>query len=119
MKQIQPEITAWRKKAQHLPMFMRDFHDQKDLFKMIHELTTIEPDRAGKEISWVDGYIYAIDTFLWAMARFGYTLQKTSKKLDFEDIKEVIEFQREERGRAFESLLTSIKDKETNEQDNM
>ncbi len=90
---------------------MRDFHDQKDLFKMIHELTIIEPDPIRKEITWVDGHIYTIDVFLRAMARFGYTLQKTSKKLDFEDIKEVIEFQREERGRKFASLLTPIKGK--------
>lgn len=111
MKQVNPKITEWRKKAQHLPMFMRDFHDQKDLFKMIHELTIIEHDPIRREITWVDGQIYTIDIFLWAMARFGYTLQKTNKKLDFEDIQETIEFQREERGRKFDSLLTPIKSK--------
>ncbi len=109
MKQIDSRIIEWRKKTQHLPMFMRDFHDQKDLFKMIHELTITESDTIREEITWSEGHIYTIDTFLWAMARFGYTLQKTGKKLDFEDIKEVIEFQREERGRKFASLLTSIK----------
>lgn len=111
MKEIDPKIIEWRKKQQHLPMFMRDFHDQKDLFKMIHELTITPPDDLRKEITWIDGQIYVMDTFLRAMARFGYTLQKTGKKCDFEDIQEVIEFQREERGRKFDSLLTSIKSK--------
>ena len=101
MKQIDPKITEWKKKAQHLPMFMRDFHDQKDLFKMIDELTIIEPDELRKPLTWQEGMIYTIDTFLWAMARFGYTLQKTSKKLDFEDIQETIKIQNDIRAQSF------------------
>ena len=105
MKEIDPKITEWRKKSQHLPKFMRDFHDQKDLFKMIHELTIIEPEALNKVISWMDGHIYVIDVFLWAMARFGYTLQKTSKKLDFEDIHETIESQNGVRRQSFAGIL--------------
>ncbi len=110
MKQIDPKITEWKKKAQHLPKFMRDFHDQKDLFKMIDELTIIEPDEIRRPLTWQEGMIYSIDTFLWAMARFGYTLQKTSKKLDFEDIQETIKVQNDARSQRFAGILNRSRD---------
>ena len=57
------------------------FHDQKNLFKTIQEVSGNAdwPD-------WVHAHIYALDGFLWFMARHGYTLQKTRTKLPFDDI---------------------------------
>lgn len=103
---IDPRVTAWRKEGKHLPKFIRDFHDQKDLFKTIHELT-IAPEEDGKQISWMEGQIYAIDTFLWFMARHGYTLQKTSKKLPFEDIEETVRTSTQIRDETSLNLLLS------------
>lgn len=91
-------------------MFMRDFHDQKDLFKTVHRQTPhdITNDDSGK-VSWVDGQIYTIDVFLWFMARHGYTLQKTKKNLDFDDIGDTLRSdatkRREEEASMIETLL--------------
>ena len=69
--------------GEHLPALMRDFHDQKDLFKSIHELV----DFGGHdEVTWVAGHCYVIDIFLWFMAKRGYTLQRSRKRLPFRDI---------------------------------
>ena len=97
MKQVASNVISWRKKGKHLPRFMRDFHDQKDLFKTMHDLTIQEENK----ISWIDGHIYVIDMFLWFMARFGYTLQKTKTRLDFEGIEETIKSNIEHRAELF------------------
>jgi len=60
----------------HLPKFMRDFHDQKELFK------TIEFVLGPGNVSWVEGHIYVIDRFLKFMAMHGYTLRKTRQGRD-------------------------------------
>lgn len=89
-KKIDPRVAEWRKEQGHLPPFLRDFHDQKEFFKDMHHLFEgrIEEDEYIKDISWVAGQVYTIDIFLWHMARFGYTLQKTrAKGLKFQDIK--------------------------------
>jgi len=96
------ELKEWRKKGEHLPTFMRDFHDQKDLFKAVHNLTEHE---ITERLSWVDAHIYTIDMFLWFMARHGYTLQKSRKKVNFEDINKNIEHCNNERAKTFSALL--------------
>ena len=70
----------------NLPDFMKDFHDQKDLFKTIWSWW-------GKEIEdelnikWVNAMIFTIDKFLWFMGLHGYKLQKDrTKDVDFFDI---------------------------------
>jgi hypothetical protein len=78
------KLKAWMEKGGYLPQFMRDFHDQKDVFKTIHEI--INQNEAANKIGWVDGQIYTIDVFLWFMARRGYTLQRCRKDLPFQDI---------------------------------
>jgi len=65
-----------------LPEILRDFHDQKDIFKGMHR------EYEGSEslsIPWITGHIYTIDCFLWFMASRGYPLQKTRKKLKFRE----------------------------------
>ena len=79
-------MENWLESLKYLPSFMRDFHDQKDLFKCIHERTDPSPD----DITWVQGHIYVVDKFLWFMARRGYTLQKNRTNLSFRDIEEDI-----------------------------
>lgn len=81
-------IDKWRESGKHLPNFMRDFHDQKDVFKAMYFKQ--DCGSAG-DIGWVQGQIYVIDCFLWFMAKRGYTLQKSRKNLDFQDIQKDIE----------------------------
>lgn len=79
------ELLDWLKSGEHLPAKMRDFHDQKDLFKSIHYLQK-DNEGADKNPSWSQGHVYIIDYFLWFMASRGYTLQKTRKKcVEFKD----------------------------------
>ena len=75
----------WLKAGKHLPAPLRDFHDQKDVFKAMHSL--ISPDNLSlQRVSWVDGQCYVIDIFLWFMARRGWTLQRVRAKGDFRDL---------------------------------
>ena len=65
--------------GRYLPTFMRDFHDQKDLFKSISEWA-YKDNPNQDDISWVQGHIYVIDIFLHFMALHGYILKKTQSK---------------------------------------
>lgn len=80
-------LAAWLKSGEYLPAFMRDFHDQKDIFKAMH-FTITNADENGNAR---DGHIYVVDTFLWYMARCGYTLQRSRKGVEFRDMDEDIE----------------------------
>lgn len=65
--------------GEYLPQKLRDFQDQKNLFKSMHHL--YQGSENAKEMpSWVQGHVYTIDWFLWFMASRGYTLQKCRKK---------------------------------------
>lgn len=96
-------IHKYLSEQRFLPSFMRDFHDQKDLFKGISQLCKTQ------KISWVDAHIYVIDCFLRFMAIHGYTLQKTRvKNMDFKDILETIRHENERRDKASADVLNSI-----------
>lgn len=84
----QEAVTAWLKSGEYLPPFMRDFHDQKDVFKALDDVVQNrrETDSYTRDLSWVTAQVYTVDVFLWMMARHGYTLQKTRKRLTFRDI---------------------------------
>lgn len=75
-------FREWRSKGRHLPAFMRDFHDQKDLFKLM-DATAQFQNKDLREYSrhpdWIKAMTYTIDIFLWTMARYGYTLQPIRK----------------------------------------
>lgn len=85
------EIRQWRAEGKHLPEFMRDFHDQKDLFKTIHRRYTERPEGAN----WVQAHIYTVDFFLWFMAQHGYTLQRSRARLPFDDLQATVAADRE------------------------
>jgi len=85
-------LSEFMENGNYLPEFLRDFHDQKDLFKRINEI--VENAKAREEKvdqiirnypDWISAHIYVIDFFLWYMAKCGYTLQKNRSKLDFID----------------------------------
>ena len=77
------KLQKWLSSGKYLPSFLRDFHDQKDLFKSIYHIYEIDGSEPH-DIPWVNAHIFVIDKFLWFMASRGYTLQKTrTKGLDF------------------------------------
>jgi hypothetical protein len=99
------DLIRWREEGAHLPDFMRDFHDQKDLFKSIAGIPPPPSSIAAAEINWMQAHVYTIDRFLWFMARHGYTLQKSRAKLPFSDIGETLGQMVKDRREAESSIL--------------
>lgn len=90
-----------------LPDFMRDFHDQKDLFKAIHSLYSRNPDNKIP-CNWVDNHVWTIDFFLWFMADHGYTLQKyRGKTFKACDIHKTIKDERDRKSDLISSILNN------------
>ena len=80
------ELKNWLESGEYLPEILRDFHDQKDIFKVMHMLYQQDAEQAKDMPNWVNGQIYTIDWFLWFMASRGFTLQKSRKDIDFRPI---------------------------------
>lgn len=67
--------TNWLHSGKYLPRFLRDFHDQKSVFKWIGE--RVEAARQKRKangehdyiegVNWVAAHVYVIDNFLWFM----------------------------------------------------
>lgn len=72
--------------SKYLPDFIKDFDDQKVLFKRLDRLVQARNDVYTKDVNWIAGQVYTIDVFLWFMAKHGYTLQKNRRKIEFENI---------------------------------
>lgn len=108
------DVTEWMKSGMYLPECLRDFHDQKDIFKAIHQTINVEGHDYCKDVSWVSGQCYVIDIFLWYMAKRGYTLQRTHKKGDFRNLYEDVKAQRDHRNNTL--LQSMLYQKEGNKE---
>lgn len=97
------KLSKWLTSGEYLPHFMRDFHDQKDVFKAMHHTITNANENGNPR----DGHIYVIDTFLWYMARCGYTLQKSRKDVPFKEMQDDIYRYKSEVSSAFSAMLSS------------
>lgn len=97
------ELEKWLESGEYLPEFMRDFHDQKDVFKAMHNTITNANENGNPR----DGHIYVVDTFLWYMGRCGYTLQKSRKQVEFKDMDDDIERMRREFSEKFRDILSA------------
>lgn len=97
------KLAKWLESGEYLPEFMRDFHDQKDVFKAMHNTITNANENGNPR----DGHIYVVDTFIWYMARCGYTLQKSRKQVEFKDIGDDIERMRREVSEKFRDMLNA------------
>jgi len=102
---IDKSIIDWREEGKHLPSILRDFHDQKDVFKLVHALTREKEESAIRRPTWVEGQVYVIDTFLWCMARHGYTLQRSRARLPFESLEENIKAMKAEEADSLRMIL--------------
>lgn len=114
MPQNNVSAAEYTKSLEYLPDFMRDFHDQKDLFKAIHELYKNNESLQKMPNSWVENHIFVIDYFLWFMGQHGYKLQKIRKKgVAFFDIADTIEEMRKKRMKTLSELLNQTNGKST------
>lgn len=103
------DLEKWRKDGRHLPKFLRDFHDQKEFFKFLHEFNDPKNIDMIKDIDWVKGQIYFFDICLWTLARYGWTLQKNSSKQSFEDLDVIMREFAEKRNEMFSKILLDNK----------
>lgn len=100
-------VDQWREAGHYLPDFLKDFHDQKDVFKTIHQTIDVEDNTGAREVSWVAGHCYVIDVFLWFMAKHGYTLQRSRANVKFADLNLTLGLAADVRSEAFASMLGS------------
>jgi hypothetical protein len=80
------KLSNWMTSGGYLPPALRDFHDQKEVFKTMHEIVAIPDNDYAKNVDWITGQVYVIDVFLWFMAKRGYTLQRSRQRLPFHDL---------------------------------
>ena len=107
---VQRRSVKHFKSAKHIPLLMRDFHDAKDVFKV---LATIENPIGGKEaqesLPWCDGHGFIVDFFLYDLAHSGYVLQKSQKKFDFKDMEKDIQIYKNKVSDNLASILKATK----------
>lgn len=99
-------LDSWLKSGRYLPAPLRDFHDQKEVFKAMHEIIQERPGDTIKRPSWIEGQVYVIDIFLWFMARRGYTLQRTRRRGEYRDLEADVRGQTERRNAAYMAALS-------------
>lgn len=105
---MNPQLQAWRQAGKHLPDFLKDFHDQKDVFIAMHEMFG-EPNKDAtiKRPSVVEGQCYVVDCFLWFMARHGYTLQRSRAGLEFDCLADNVKAIKGHRAELFAQALSA------------
>lgn len=110
-KHMQADFDRWRRAGEYLPEFMRDFHDQKDLFKALQDVVDRANAKNGSHrslnASWTEYHIYTVDIFLWVLAAHGYTLQRSRRRFGFRDIYDFAGQARADALEAMASILTS------------
>lgn len=95
------EVKSYQLSQEYMPERLRDFHAQKELFKVIHEL--VDTDKFG--VNLFQAHCYVVDVFLWFMAAHGYTLQKSKKHIDFACLDETLKGQKNIRTDLFLKLF--------------
>jgi len=97
---MKSKYADWIAGGKYLPEPLRDFHDQKRLFKRIQVNVENKIRRNKQErgydpylqgINWCMAHVYVIDFFLWFMALHGYTLQRSRQKFAFDDLDETMQ----------------------------
>lgn len=101
------QLKQWRDAQKHLPEFMRDFHNCKQLFKGISEYIVCEDDHPANQVNWRQAHCYTIDVFLWFMAQHGYTLQRCRAKQNFDDLDALLNDLDRQRREAFTAAMTA------------
>ena len=101
--------SEYNTEKKYLPDFLKDFHDQKELFKTMHEAWAERLEKELPAFNWRDSHIYTIDFFLWFMGLHGYKLQKISAKdVEFYDLDATIKASKERRDDISFKVLSSV-----------
>ena len=90
-------VDEFLRSGEYLPDILRDFHDQKDVFKAMHKIIQERPADPIIRPDWITGQCYVIDVFLWFMAQRGYTLQRSKRHCDFRDLATDVRLAHEEK----------------------
>ena len=99
------DYMQYNEEKKNLPDFMKDFHDQKDLFKTIYEWGLKNEHFKDLPNSWADNHVFVIDYFLWFMSIHGYKLQRIKSDIAFCDIHATIEQYKNERIKKLSLVL--------------
>ena len=105
----------WQKAKKMKPVILKDFHDQKDLFKTLFDLMPYEDKEDENDfyrINWTQAHVFVIDKFLPFMAMHGYTLQRSRKKVLFFDINKTIKEFKDKIAEQFNRMLKENNDYE-------
>ncbi len=103
------------KSGKHLPGPLKDFHDQKDLFKLMYRCYadkggTGAYEQNGASVPWTTGQCYVIDWFLWFMGKRGWTLQRSRADVPFHDLDAEIAMMKREDAELFREMLAERKE---------
>ena len=105
------KLKAWLKSGDYMPPRLRDFHNQKDLFKCMHNFyrsAFSDPKNEQWGIpSWMGGQVYIVDFFLYFMAMHGYTLQRSRSNIPFCDMDAMVEQFKDKQADSFKRMLAS------------
>lgn len=80
-------IEEYRQNLLFLPEFMNTFDKFKYVFRGLHHNDNPDLKKYANSLSDVNyqiGAIFIIDFFLWFCAEYGYKLQRSKKKIEFE-----------------------------------
>lgn len=105
------DIKNWRENNAHLPEFLKDFHNQKEFFNLIFDTMAIDELDPLKDINSLQAHVLTLDVVLWKLAQYGYTLQKSRVKKDFDDIEQAISQNSKRRQEQFLQVLKTPSDK--------
>ena len=98
-------LTNYVNSGEYLPDCLRDFHDAKDVFKTLHANVDLSKNNYCKDVTWDVAHCYVIDMFLWWMAKHGWTMQRSRKRIDFRDLDAVIKARKDAEAAAFRAYL--------------
>lgn len=111
---MSPPVADWLRSGKHLPPPLRDFHDQKDVFKSLHEWAG-PLEEGEKRPSWIEGHCYVIDLFLRFMAAHGWTLQRSRKPVEFASLADTIKQRRDREVKQLQEMFAQSRAPRTDE----
>jgi hypothetical protein len=83
----------------YLPVFMKDFHEAKEFFRLYQRET------GDVTLDKITGHVYFSDFFLFFLARFGYFLRRSNKKLDFSNLDLLLAENKQKEVEMFSKML--------------
>lgn len=102
------DAIEYTKSLKYLPEEFKDFHDQKDLMKALHDLYKDNETLKNMPNTWVDNHVFIVDFFLYFMSLHGYKLQKIrNKKVKFYDLNKTVDEFKEKRIKELSNILSN------------